>query len=195
MVAASADGKRAYVTSLKDGVVTVIDLPGGVAGDVTTGKGAEGVDVTPDGREIWVANRNADTISVIDAKTLKVAATIPASHFPIRVRISPDGKRAVVAFTESGDVGVYDVATRTEIKRIPLGHDAVAATGKRVFQGRFGASAAPVGLLISPDSKRAWVSATHADVVVVLDLVNLKVEDAWSAGKEPDGLSGRFEKK
>jgi YVTN family beta-propeller protein len=195
MVAASPDGKRAYVSSLKDGVVTVIDLPGGVAGDVATGKGAEGIDVTPDGREIWVVNRDADTISVIDAKSLKVVATIPGSHFPIRVRITPDGKRALVAFTESGDVGVYDVATRTEVKRIPLGREAVAATGSRVFQGKFGASSAPVGLLVSPDSKRAWVSATHADVVIVIDLVNLKVEDAYAAGKEPDGLTGRFDKK
>ena len=70
MVAASPDGKRAYVTSLRSGVVTVIDVPGGkVVGDIPTGKGAEGLDVTPDGREIWVANREANTISVIDAKT------------------------------------------------------------------------------------------------------------------------------
>ena len=195
MVAASPDGKRAYVSSLKDGVVTVIDIPGGVAGDVPTGKGAEGIDVTPDGREVWVVNREADTISVIDTKTLKVAATIKAGKFPIRVRITPDGKRAVVAFTESGDVGVYDVATRTEVKRIPLGRDAVAASGARVFQGKFGASPAPVGIFITPDGKRAFVSATHADVVVVLDLEGLKVVDGWAAGKEPDGLAGRFEKK
>ena len=147
MVAASPDGKRAYVSSLKDGVVTVIDIPGGVAGDIPTGKGAEGIDVTPDGREVWVVNREADTISVIDTKTLKVAATIKAGKFPIRVRITPDGKRALVAFTESGDVGVYDVATRTEVKRIPLGRDAVAASGARVFQGKFGASPAPGGHL------------------------------------------------
>jgi YVTN family beta-propeller protein len=195
MVAASPDGKRAFVSSLKDGVVTVIDIPGGVVGDVPTGKGAEGLDVTPDGREVWVVNREADTISVIDTKTLKVTATIKAAEFPIRVKITPDGKRAVVAFTESGDVGVFDVATRTEVKRIPVGREAVAASGARVFQGKFGASPAPVGIFITPDGKRAFVSATHADVVVLIDLENLRVQDAWAAGKEPDGLTGRFEKK
>ena len=172
-----------------------IDLPGGVAGDVTTGKGAEGLDVTPDGREVWVANRGANTISVIDTKTLKVVSTISAGKFPIRVKITPDGRRAVVAFTESNDVGVFDVATRAEIKRIPLGRDAVAASGARVFQGRFGSSSAPVGVLITPDGQRAFVAATHADVIVVVDLENFRVLDAWTAGKEPDGLAGRFEKK
>ena len=195
MVAASPDGRRAYVSSIRDGLVTVIDFPGGVVADVPTGKGAEGIDVTPDGREVWVANREADTISVIDAKTLKVAATIKAGKFPIRVKITPDGKRAVVAFTESGDIGVFDVATRTEMKRIPIGRDAVAASGKRVFQDKFGASPAPVGVLITPDGKRAFVSATHADVVIVVDLENLRIQDAWATGKEPDGLAGRFEKK
>ena len=195
MVVGSPDGKRAYVSSLKDGVVTVIDLPGGVAGDVPTGKGAEGIDITPDGKEVWVVNREANTISVIDTKTLKVVATIKASAFPIRVRITPDGKRAVVTFTESGDVGIYDVATRAEVKRIPLGRDAVAASQARVFQGKFGTSPAPVGVLITPDGKRAFVAATHADVIVRIDLENLRVDDAFAAGKEPDGLTGRFEKK
>lgn len=195
MVAASPDGKRAYVSSIRDGVVTVIDIPGGVAGDVPTGKGAEGIDVTPDGREVWVTNREANTISVIDTKTLKVAATIQAGKFPIRVKITPDGRRAVVTFTESGDVGIFDVATRAEVKRIALGRDAVAASGARVFQGKFGASPAPVGVLIAPDGKRAFIAATHADVIVVLDLESFRVLDAWNAGKEPDGLAGRFEKK
>ena len=195
MVAASPDGKRAYVSSIRDGVVTVIDIPGGVAGDVTTGKGAEGIDVTPDGREVWVVNREANTISVIDAKSLKVAATIQAGKFPIRVKITPDGKRAIVTFTESNDVGIFDVATRAEVKRIPLGRDAVAASGARVFQGKFGASSAPVGVLITPDGKRAYVAATHADVIIVIDLESFRVLDAWAAGKEPDGLAGRFEKK
>ncbi len=194
MVTASPDGKYAFVTSLRSGVVTRIDLAAGkVVGDVATGKGAEGLAMTPDGREVWVANREANTIAVVDAKAAKVVATIKAGSFPIRVSITPDGKRALVTFTGSGDVGVFDVATRAEVKRIPLGRDAVPGTDARGFRKRFGSSSAPVGLLIAPDGRRAWVAATHADVVIVLDLEGLRVSDAWAAGKEPDGLAGRFE--
>jgi YVTN family beta-propeller protein len=196
MVAASPDGRRAYVPSLGNGSVTVIDLkPGKVVSQISTGKGAEGIDVTPDGREIWVANRDANTISIIDAGLQKVVFTIRAPEFPIRVKITPDGRRAVVSYTGSGDVGVYDVATRAEAKRIPIGRDAVEGTPSRVFQKRFGSSPAPVGIFIAPDGSRAWVSASHADVVAVIDLANLRVDDAWTAGREPDGLSGRFQKK
>ncbi|MFY9551371.1 MAG: cytochrome D1 domain-containing protein, partial [Thermoanaerobaculia bacterium] len=196
MVAASPDGRRAYVTSLGNGGVSVVDLVAGKAVQfVETGKGAEGVDVTPDGREIWVTNRGANTISVIDAKTLKVVATIKAGEFPIRVKFTPDGRRALVSFTGSGDVGVFDVATRAEVKRIAIGREAVPGTDARVFQKRFGSSPAPVGLYIAPDGRRAWVSAAHADVVVVLDLDRLRVDDAWIAGAEPDGLAGKFGKR
>ncbi len=193
MVAAAPDGRRAYVTSLAGGSVTVIDLvTGKVVKDIPTGKGAEGLDATPDGREIWVANRDANTITVIDVKTLAVVFTINATEFPIRVKITPDGRRAVATFTGSGDVGVFDTATRVQAARIAIGREAVAGAETRVFQKRFGASPAPVGLLIAPDSARAFVSAAHADVVAVIDLQKMRVDDAWTAGKEPDGLAARF---
>ena len=193
MVTASPDGRRAYVTSLAGGSVTVIDLvTGKVVKDIPTGKGAEGLDATPDGREVWVANRDANTITVIDVKTLAPVFTINATEFPIRVKITPDGRRAIATFTGSGDVGVFDTATRVQAARIPIGREAVAGAETRVFQKRFGASPAPVGLLIAPDGSRAFVSAGHADVVAVIDLQKLRVDDAWTAGKEPDGLAGRF---
>jgi len=193
MVASSPDGKRAYVSSIAAGALTVLDLMSGrVIADIPTGKGAEGVAVTPDGREAWVTNRTANTISVVDTNTLKTTFAIEAGEFPIRVKFTPDGARAIVSFTGSGDVGVFDRAKRALIKRIPLGRDAVADSGGRVFQKRFGSSPAPVGIFVSPDGKRAWVAASHADVVSVINLDELKVEDAWPAGKEPDGLAGVF---
>ncbi|HEY1434488.1 MAG TPA: cytochrome D1 domain-containing protein [Thermoanaerobaculia bacterium] len=196
MVAASPDGRHAYVTSLTPGSLTVIDLAAGkVIKDIPTGKGAEGLDVTTDGREIWVANREANTITVIDVKTLAPVFSIQASEFPIRVKITPDGRRAVASFTGTGDVRVYDTATRVETSRIPIGRDAVAGAETRVFQKRFGTSPAPVGLLVSPDGKRAFVSAAHADVVAVIDLEKLRVDDAWTAGREPDGLAASFNPK
>jgi DNA-binding beta-propeller fold protein YncE len=62
MVRVSPDGNRAYVTSRGgEGTLSVIyldeDRPPAV---IVTGLGAEGIDVTPDGSEIWVANRSAE---------------------------------------------------------------------------------------------------------------------------------------
>ena len=92
MVAAARSGGRAFVASIGSGTVTAADLAAGkVAADRPTGEGAEGIDVTPDGRQVWVTNRAADTVSVLDASNLSVLATLPAAKFPIRVKVTPDG--------------------------------------------------------------------------------------------------------
>jgi YVTN family beta-propeller protein len=191
MVVATPDGARAFVANIGSGSVTVVEGKKAIK-QIPTGKGAEGIAITPDGREVWVTNREADTVSVVDAKSLEVVATMPAAKFPIRVKITPDGKRALVSCASSGDVAVFDVATRKETGRIALDRETVAGTESRVFSTQFGKSPVPVGLLIEPDGKRAWVASTNADVVSVLDLEKLAVVGRLTAGKEPDGLAGQF---
>ena len=193
MVVASPDGTRAFVANIGSGSVTAVDLAAGkVLKDIPTGEGAEGIAITPDGREVWVANRGADTVSVVDAKSLEIAGTVKVPQFPIRVKITPDGKRALVSCSRSGDVAVVDVASRKEIKRIAIDREAVAGSQERLFSDRFGKSPVPVGLLIAPDGKRAWVASTNADVVSAIDLDRLLVVGRLTAGKEPDGLAGVF---
>ncbi|MEP6768694.1 MAG: beta-propeller fold lactonase family protein [Acidobacteriota bacterium] len=193
MVAAPSSGLTAWVANIGSGSVTAVDPASGkVIAEIPTGPGAEGIDVRPDGAEVWVVNREANTISVIDAARRDVVATIPASDFPIRVKFTPDGRRALVSCARSGDVAVFSVSERREIGRISM--DAAPETGAdgRPRAGRLQKSSAPVGLLIAPDGRRAWVSCTEADEVAVLDLDALKVVARWKAGREPDGLAGAF---
>jgi YVTN family beta-propeller protein len=64
-VAVTPDRSRAFVANIGSGTVTAVDLRSQkVLGHVRTGKGAEGIAVTPDGKEVWVTNRSADTVSV-----------------------------------------------------------------------------------------------------------------------------------
>jgi YVTN family beta-propeller protein len=191
MVVATPDGRRAFVANIGSGSVTVVEGRKAIR-QIATGKGAEGIAMTPDGREVWVCNREADTISVIDTAGLEVRATLPAASFPIRVQITPDGRRALVSCAKTGDVAVFDVASRKETGRIRLDDETVSGSEKRLFSDQFGKSPVPVGLLIAPDGKRAWVASTNADVVSELDLEKLVVARRLTAGKEPDGLAGAF---
>jgi YVTN family beta-propeller protein len=193
MVAASPDGKRAYVANIGSGSVTVVDVAQAkVVKDIPTGEGAEGIAIAPDGGEVWVVNRGADTVSVIDTKTLEIGATLKVPQFPIRVKITPDGKRALISCARSGDVAVFDTATRKEVKRVSIDREAVPGSESRLFSTQFGKSPTPVGLLIAPDGKRAWVASTNADVVSAIDLASLTVVGRLTAGKEPDGLAGAW---
>jgi YVTN family beta-propeller protein len=189
MVAVAPDGSRAYVASIGSGTLTVVDMAGRkVVQVVPTGKGAEGIDITPDGREVWVTNREADTVSVVDTGTLQVVATLPAKTFPIRVKITPDGKQALVSCARTGDVAVFDVAGKLkETRRVAMKLDPASSDG-RIFQD-FGTSPVPIGIVVRPDGKQAWIANANADAVAVLDLETWKVIGTLKAGKEPDGMA------
>ena len=190
MVVVTKDGGRAFVANIGSGSVTVLDLNEGTKiKDVVTGAGAEGIAITPDGKEVWVSNRAADTVTVIDSKTLDVLAEIPCKGFPIRVAVTPDGKRVLVSCARSGEVAVLDRAERKELLRRKLDLSPVEGFEGRLFGDRFGESPVPVGLVIEPGGKRAFVAATQADVVVVVDPETLDVIDVIEAGREPDGMA------
>lgn len=135
MVRLSPDGSRAYVTSrLGEGTLSVIFLdenrPPVV---IRTGPGAEGMSVSPDGSEVWVANRQEEAISVVDTDTLEVVARIDSRPFAGRVEIGPNG-RAVAPNGGGGGQPVqqflrlFDVDDREIVAEVSLS-DGTPGTG------------------------------------------------------------------
>lgn len=187
MVALTPDRKRAFVASIGSGTVTAIDLAAAkVAGVIATGKGAEGIDVTPDGSQVWVVNREADTVSVLDARTLAMVATLPSASFPIRARVTPDGAWVLVSNARTGDLAVFDARQRKEARRIPLKAELRSTEGRLMT---FGDSSVPIGVVVHPGGKRAWVAHANADVITVLDLEKWTAAGTLKAGREPDGMA------
>jgi YVTN family beta-propeller protein len=186
MVAATPDGKRAFVTNIGSGTVTAIDVAARkVLADVRTGEGAEGIAVTPDGKEVWITNRAADTVSIVGADTLKVMGTVPCASFPIRVAITPDGRRALVTNARSGDVSVLDVAARREIARRRAKLEASSSEGRALaFAG-----STPIGILVLPGGERAYVAHANSDAIAIFNLAKLEFEGTLRAGREPDGMA------
>ena len=147
MVRLSADGSRAYVTSRKGaGTLSIIFL--NEERDpvvIQTGAGAEGLAVSPDGREIWVANRREETISIVDAESLKIVATLPSRLYAGRIEMSQDGRYAVVPNGSSAGpvpnyLRLYNVKQRQLIVETPLrdgtpqiGYFGVLIQGNTVF--------------------------------------------------------------
>jgi YVTN family beta-propeller protein len=60
------------------------------------GTDPSGVAVTPDGKRVYVANRESGTVSVIHTATNTVAKTIPVGIFPNSVAVTPDGTKVYV---------------------------------------------------------------------------------------------------
>ena len=194
MVALSRDGTRAFVPNIRSGTVSVLDLEKReLVGIVETGAGAEGVWTHPTRDEIWVTNRAADTLTVLHAGSLEVLATIECAGFPIRVAITPDGNHALVSCARSGDVAIFDTTTRRLVRRIAMNEEPVddGEMQRRLFRDAFGRSPVPIGILISPDGREAFVANTNADVITVIDLDSWRIARRLTAGREPDGLAWR----
>jgi YVTN family beta-propeller protein len=182
---------RAFVANIGSGTVTAIDLKERKKiSDIQTGAGSEGIDISPDQKEVWVVNRAANTVSVIDVNSLKVIATLESKDFPIRVKFAPGGRTALVSNARSGDVAVFDTATKKEIQRIPMQLKAAegSTAGERVFGNQFGQGPVPVGILVAPKLSHAFVANTNADIVTIIDLRTWQIVDRLTVGKEPDGL-------
>jgi YVTN family beta-propeller protein len=189
MVEVALGGRKAFVANIGSGSVSVIDLEKGIiVRTVETGAGAEGITASVDGKHIWVTNRSADTVSVIDAESLEILVQIPCASFPIRAKATPDGKHVLVSCARTADIAVLDVATRKEVRRIPQDLRAVD-TGDRLFGDQFGESSVPIGIVIHPNGKKAWVAHTNADVVAEIDLESWKIVRLLEAGREPDGMA------
>jgi YVTN family beta-propeller protein len=136
---------------------------------IRVGNGSEGFDVSPDHKEIWVANAQDGTLSVIDIATKKVVATLATkTQGANRLKFTPDGRRVLVS--SGPELVVLDAATRQVIKRIPIGH----GSG---------------GVLIQPDGARAFVACSPDNYVAVIDLHSLAVVGHIQAGTEPDGMA------
>ncbi len=192
MVAVSADGARAFVANIGSGSVSVVDLvERRHLRDVPTGAGAEGIAVRPVSGEVWVTNREANTISILNADASAIEETLLCGAFPIRVAFTPDGSKALVSCAKDDRVEVYDARERSKLADVSMTAKSVSPSEReeRIFGAESAAQAMPIGVLVRPDGAVAYVANTMADVVTVIDLERLVVLRRFSAGRQPDGMA------
>jgi len=182
MIYVSPDATWIATTNVNSGTLSLMEKamvtsgPGAPREDwnetvIRVGNGSEGFDVSPDGKEIWVANAQDGTVSIIDVGTKQVTQTLAADVGGAnRLKFTPDGKLAFVSSLRGPDVAVISTATHKTIKRIPVGHGAA-------------------GILMQPDGARSFVACSPDGYVVVIDLHSLEVVGRIPAGHDPDGLA------
>src|SRR6185312_3815272 len=168
MLYVTPDGRRIYTTNVNSGTVSIlIDTlvqpgpppgaqgpPPGAQGPppgarphedwrqtvIPVGRGSEGFDVSPDGRELWTAGAGDGTICIIDLQTKQLSATLDAGvRGANRLKFTPDGAQVFITSLSSGELTIYDAHTRKEIKRVKTGHGAA-------------------GILMDPEGHRAFVA-------------------------------------
>jgi len=122
----------------------------------------------------------------LSAATLDTLGSIPTGKRPNRLHFTPDGRWVLVSNIYSGTLEFFDTRTRQLVDRITFPFDSAKVSTSAV--GRTGPSAAPEGILIAPDGKRAWVALAAMDQIAEVDLVTRKVTRYIQTGREPDGM-------
>ena len=168
-LAVTPDDRKIYVPHLEGKRVTAIDRVRGTVSTVVTGGAQSGIDISPDGRSVWVLDHEQQQIRVIDTASDQVVASIPlaSSEFG-RLRFAPDGRRLVLV--QERRMMLFDVAARR-----PVGEFELPYAGKVVD--------------VSPAGDRAVVSHPRDNRVSLVNLVPLKVLASIPTGKGPDGVA------
>jgi YVTN family beta-propeller protein len=175
MVMVAKDGNTIFTANIGSDSISIIERASGPAGwnqtVVPVGKGPEGFDLSPDGRQLWAANSRDGSVSIIDIAAKKVVGTVDVrTKRSNRLKFTPDGRRVLISDLEGGEVVALDAATRHEIKRLKPGKT-------------------PEGILIVPDGKRAFLAIAGDNKIATLDLATLEITGSFSPGAGPDGMA------
>ncbi|HZO28638.1 MAG TPA: cytochrome D1 domain-containing protein [Chloroflexota bacterium] len=105
----------------RHGVIVVEPESMTEAAFIPTGRGAHGMAIARDTRALYVTNRLAGTLSVIDMAAFGVAQTWYIGGSPDMVQVSPDGQQIWISARNHGYVQVIDSNNGAVIARIPTG--------------------------------------------------------------------------
>lgn len=90
-------------------------------GKILTGKGAHAFRAAGDGRNVFVSNRVANSISRIDLQTLQVVDTYPVPGGPDCMDVSADGKTLYVTSRWAKKLSVVDLVAHKVVRQVPVG--------------------------------------------------------------------------
>jgi YVTN family beta-propeller protein len=123
-VRSAPDGKVFYVADLAaGGIWEVVPNTLKVVRLIPTGAGAHGLVVSRNGRVLYVANRNAGTVSLLSFRTRRIVRTwrIPGGGSPDMGDVSPNGRVLWLSGRFNAEVYAINTLTGRLIARIPVG--------------------------------------------------------------------------
>lgn len=172
MVRIAPNHKTAWVSCTESAHITAVDLDTGATKVLATGPRPQGIAFSPDGKRLYVANSDGETITVIDPVKEEVAGDIPIGgkhSTPNRVVVLPDGKTLMASLQTEHAVGYADAATRKPGKVLKV-------------------SGETVSINLSPDAKLAYSAVLVQDTIFVISVPEQRVLRSFKTppGSGPD---------
>lgn len=183
MLAVTPDGQHAFTTNVADGTLSELDLvTRAFRRTIRVAPSIEGLAVSPSGDEVWVGSNKAKTVSIVRTDSGIVADTIGGFGLPYRMAVTRDGNTAIVTDPAAATVRFFDTKTRAELGRVTFPADSLVATAE------VPGSPCPEGIIVTPDSRTAFVTLQGRNRVVAIDVATRTVLATMPTGVWSDGI-------
>jgi len=172
--AITKDGQTIYVANEDVALTTVLDVASGnIIKTVPVGEEPEGVEISPDGTVVYVTSESNNTVSAISTATNEIVATVKVGPRPRAIAFLPNGERAYVSAENDGSVAVIDAKKHILLETIRFPGEGVK----------------PMGVVVSPDGKRLYVTTGRFRRLFAIDTVSNEIVGSLEVGERPWGVA------
>ncbi len=177
---AAADGSRVYAADWYRNRLLVFDTranaaasPGTPIASIAVGKAPAGVAASDREGSVFVAERDDDSVALIDANAQRVRARVRVGSHPFALLFDAPRQRLYALNVQSDDVSVIDARDPDRL--------AVLATVK--------VGKAPYGAALAADGALLYVTNQHDDTVSVIDAESLTLLRTLTGFGYPEGVA------
>src|SRR5450759_791178 len=162
-----------YVSNEDAAGLSFVDpVKGTVLATVATGAEPEGVTLTPDDKFVYVTSEDKGTVAVVDTATRQAVKTIPVGRRPRGIVFLPDGSRAYVTNENDATLSAIDTAKLEVVQTISVG-----------------AGMKPMGMAMTRDGAKLYITTGRGKKVVVLELATGNIAASFEVGDRPWGIA------
>ena len=137
---------------------------------VNVGDRPIGLDITPSGDRVFVANAQDNNVSVIDTASNTETTTISVQTWPKSVAVDPGETYVYVVNADSHTVSRINLSNYADISTISVG-------------------SAPSGIAVTPDGRYVYVTNSGGDTVSRIVAAAGTVDQTISVGDTPHGIA------
>jgi len=161
--------RHLYYSDWSRNLVGVIDPgTGRMIKKIAVGKSPAGIATNACESQVWVLNRESNSISVIDTHHFGVIKNITVGRAPFALAM--DEQFAYVANSQGNTLSIVDLANLAEIKRIKVGR-------------------MPYGVAVDRKQHKVYVSNQLENTVSVLDTKTHKLIHVLKTGEYPENIA------
>lgn len=129
---------------------------------------------TPDEKELWLIRKDTNRVARVNTETLKVIETFEVGAFPQHIAFATNTKELIGLVTVGGTDS--------------LNYYSIGADNKTKLVRKVSLPGVPHGVIVSPQSDKAFVATEHGDKMYTISLTTHQITNVTNIGSSPQAI-------